>query len=122
MVSIDLFGRLLLIERREALAWEFDPVANIDDHAPNPTSYAGPQYGSFTPESDDRGHQTSHVSIPEEAHSTDSLLGRREADHHHDVAPTFHDHHDPVSLFQVISGLCMSSRAMAAVFNGFIYG
>jgi len=119
MVSIDLYGRLLVIERREALAWGFDPVAKIDAHAPNSASYAGSQYGSFNPESDDRGHQTSHVSVPGEAHSTDSLLDR-EADRH--GAPTFHDHHDPISLFQVISGLCMSSRAVAAVFNGFVYG
>ena len=122
MVSIDLYGRLLVIERREALAWGFDPVANIDaflDHAPNSASFAGPQYGSFTPESDGGRHQTSHISVPGEAHSTDSLLGR-EADCH--GAPTFHDHHDPISLFQVIRGLCMSSRAVAAVVNGFVYG
>ena len=121
MVSIDLFGRLLVIERREALGWGFEPVANIDmsDHAPNSASHIGLQYGSFTSESDDRGHQTSHISVPGESHSTDSLLGPQ-ADRL--GAPTFHDHHDSMSLFQVIRGLCMSSRAVAAVVNGFVYG
>ena len=121
MVSIDLVGRLLVIERREALGWGFEPVANIDasDHAPNPASHVGLQYGSFTSESDDREHQTSHISVPREAHSTDSLLGP-EADRL--GAPTFHDHHGPISLFQVIRGLCKSSRAVAAVVNGFVYG
>ena len=122
MVSIDLLGRLLVIERREALAWGFDPVANIDassDHALNSASHPGPQYGGFTPESDDREDQTSHISVPEEARSTDSLLGRQ-ADRRGE--PTFHDHRDPLSLFQVIRELFTSSRAVAAVVNGFVYG
>ena len=119
MVSIDLFGRLLVIERREALGWGYEPNIDASDHAPNSASHVGLQYGSFTSESGDRGHQTSHVSVPGEAHSTDSLLGP-EADRL--GAPAFHDYHDPISLFQVIRGLCMSSRAVAAVLNGFVYG
>ena len=118
MVSIDLIGRILVIERREAIAWGFDPVANIDASSGH-ASHAGLQHGSFTPELDDREDQTSHISVPGGTHSTDPLLGR-EADRHGEQ--TFHDHRDPLSLFQVIRELFMSSRAVAAVVNGFVYG
>jgi len=120
-----MFGRLLLIERKEALSWGFDPVANADasfDHAPNLASYAGPQYGTFTAGtglSAERGQQASQISVPGEADSIDSLLGL-ETDTH--GAQTFHTQHDSISLFQVIKGLCTSSRAMAAVVNSLVYG
>lgn len=120
-----MFGRLLLIERKEALSWGFDPVANTEasfDDAPNHASYAGPQYGTFTAGtglSAERVQRASQLSVPGEAGPIDSLLGR-ETDTH--GAQTFHAQHDPISLFQVIKGLCTSSRAMAAVVNSLVYG
>jgi DHA1 family solute carrier family 18 vesicular amine transporter 1/2 len=128
VISIDLFGRLLLIERREALAWGFDPLTNSNinascDHAPITSDNAGPQYGTFTAETGlpgQRGQQSSHISVSGEADSTDPLLNRELADAH--GAPPAHIQHEPISLLKVVRGLCMSSRAMAAVVNSLVYG
>jgi len=126
VISIDLLGRLLLIERREALAWGFDPVTNFNascDHAPITSDNAGPQYGTFTAEtglSGQRGQQSSHISVSGEADSTDLLLNRELADAR--GALPVHIQHEPISLSKVIRGLCMSSRAMAAVVNSLVYG
>ena len=124
VISIDLIGRLLLIERREALTWGFDPVTNIDtsfEHAPS--SSAGPQYGTFTAETSPSvqwGQQASHISASGEADSTDPLL-KREAAEAHGALP-FHIQREPISPFKVIKGLCMSSRAMGAVASSLVYG
>jgi hypothetical protein len=126
VISIDLIGRLLLIERREALAWECDPVADMSasyEHDPISSDYAGPQYGTFTSEtglSDQRGLQVSHISAARGADSTDSLLDRETVDAHE--ALLVHIPHEPISLLKVIRGLCMSSRAMAAVVSSLVYG
>jgi MFS transporter, DHA1 family, solute carrier family 18 (vesicular amine transporter), member 1/2 len=126
VISIDLIGRLLLIERREALAWEFDTVTNMSasyEHDPISSDYAGPQYGTFTSEtgiSGQRGQQVSHISASGEADSTDSLLNRETADAHD--ALLVHIQHEPISLLKVVRGLCMSSRAMAVVVNSLVYG
>ena len=122
VISIDLVGRLLLIERSEALAWGFDPVTSINascDHDPIISGHAGPQYGTFTAETTLAGQQSSHISVSEEADSIDPL-NRELADAH--GAPPGHIQREPISLFKVIRGLCMSSRAMAAVVNSLVYG
>jgi MFS transporter, DHA1 family, solute carrier family 18 (vesicular amine transporter), member 1/2 len=123
---MDLVGRLLLIERREALAWGFDPATNFNascDYAPITSDNAGLQYGTFTAEtglSGQRGQPSLPISVSGEADSTDLLLARELADAH--GALPDHVQHEPISLFKVIGGLCMSSRAMAAVVNSLVYG
>jgi hypothetical protein len=80
VISIDLVGRLLLIERKEALAWGFDPSASMNaapDHGLDPTSYTDPRYGTFTAETGSQGgreRQASDPSVSVETNSTDSSL------------------------------------------------
>jgi DHA1 family solute carrier family 18 vesicular amine transporter 1/2 len=125
VISVDLIGRLLLIERREALAWGFDPTADIDafsDHASDSAGYADPWYGTFTTETGlpgESGRQSSQTSIFGETGSTDTLLDREAGAH---GALKFHTRDDPVPFLRVIRGLFMSSRAVAAVVNSFVYG
>lgn len=125
IISVDLIGRSLLIERSEALAWGFDPAASIDaspDHASDSASYADPHYGTFTTETglpDERGRQASHASVFGETGPTDTLLDREAGAH---AALKFHTPDDPIPFHRIIKGLFMSSRAVAAVVNSFVYG
>lgn len=120
-----MIGRLLLIERREALAWGFDPAASINvsfDHVSAPASYLDPHYGTFTTESGllgESGRQAPHTSVFGETGSTDTLLDREAGAQ---GAPEFHPRDDPIPFLQVIRGLFTSSRAVAAVVNSFVYG
>ncbi|KAI0252708.1 MFS general substrate transporter [Lactifluus subvellereus] len=119
VIAVDLMGRLLLIERREALAWGFDPAASVDspvDCPPNLRNLTDSQYGTFSAETGfpcEGGRQTLHASDSEETDYADSLL---------DETMELHPQRDPISFFQVIKGLFMSSRAVAAFLNSFVYG
>ncbi|KAI9513136.1 MFS general substrate transporter [Russula earlei] len=120
IVSVDLVGRSLVIERREALAWGFDPAASINTSSRHPSvSPLDPPYGTFAAvkyfpiESESQG---SDISLPEESSSSlDQGPGAYEA-------LIFQTQPVPISLFQVIKGLCMSSRAVAAVVNSLVSG
>jgi hypothetical protein len=120
-----LVGRLLVIERREALSWGFDPAAGINapsSYAPNLTSHADPNYGTFTTETDllgESGPPASHTSVLGENGFTDTLLDREAGAH---GALKIHTRGDPIPFLRVIRGLFMSSRAMAAVANSLVYG
>jgi len=125
VISVDLIGRLLLIERREALAWGFDPATNIyasSDRASDSVSHGGPHYGTFitgTGLPAESGRQASHTPVFGETGSTDTLLDREASTH---GALKLHTRDDPIPLLQVIRRLFKSSRAMAAVANSFVYG
>lgn len=125
VVLIDLIGRLLLIERREALAWGFDPAARANlssDYLSDSAVHEAQQYGTFTTETGlpgERGSQLSHAPVSGETDSTDPLLDRETGAH---ATQTFHTQHDQISFFQLIRGLCMSSRAVAAVVNSLVCG
>ena len=124
-ISIDLIGRLLLIERREALAWGFDPAANTNTsfvHASDSAGHADRRYGTFTTETGllgQSGSQALHTSVFEETGPTDTLLDREAGAH---GALKFNTRDDPVPFLRVIKGLFMSSRAVAAVVNSLVYG
>ena len=123
VISADLIGRLLLIERREALALGFDPAASIStssDHASDTDLH----YGTFAVEVGlprESEQQTSHSSVIGETGSTDTLLDRESSAH---AAMKFHtrDDSDPIPFLQVIRGLSTSSRAVAAGVNSFVCG
>ena len=125
VISVDLIGRLLLIERREALAWGYDPATSIDtssDQVSDSASYASPRYGTFPTEAGlpaESGRQSLYSPVPGEVGSTDALLDR-EASIHRPLKP--HTRDDPIPFLEVIRRLFMSSRAMAAVANSFVYG
>ncbi|KAI0296710.1 major facilitator superfamily domain-containing protein [Russula brevipes] len=125
VISVDLVGRLLLIERKEALAWGFDPSASMNtspDHASHPNSYTDPRYGTFAAETGSQGgreRQASDPSVSVETDSTDSTLDG-ETGAHGELTSTTQD--EPISFFQVIRVLCMSSRAVAAVLNSLVSG
>jgi hypothetical protein len=125
VISIDLVGRLLLIERKEALAWGFDPSASMNTasgHGLDPTSCTDPLYGTFTAETGSQGgreRQASDPSVSVGTNPTDSTLDGETGAH---GALTSVTQDDPISFFQVIKGLCMSSRAVAAVLNSLVSG
>jgi len=125
VISVDLIGRLLLIERREALALGFDPAASISassDHASDSASHADPHYGTFAVEAGlpvESGQQTLHTSVIGETGSTDTLLDRESSGRGAVKLPT---QDDPISFLQVIRGLFTSSRTVAAMVNSLVYG
>jgi hypothetical protein len=125
VISVDLIGRLLLIERREALALGFDPAASIgasSDHAPDSASHADAHYGTFAVEAGLPGEserQALHTPVIGETDSTDTLLDRESSAH---GAIRFHTRDDPIPFLQVIRRLFTSSRAVAAVVNSLVYG
>ena len=127
---VDLIGRLLLIERREALAFRFDPATSTSisassDHASDSTSHADlhSSYGTFAVEASLPGEsgQQALRSTPVigETGSTDTLLERESSTR---GAMKFHTRDDPIPFLQVIRGLFASSRAVAAVVNSLVYG
>jgi MFS transporter, DHA1 family, solute carrier family 18 (vesicular amine transporter), member 1/2 len=124
VISVDLIGRMLLIERREALALGFDPAASISassDHASDSASHADPHYGTFAVEAGlpgESGQQT-HTSVIGETGSTDTLLDRESSGR---GVMKFHTRDDPIPFLKVIRGLFTSSRAVAAVVNSLVYG
>ena len=129
VIMVDLIGRLLLIERREALAFGFDPATSTSigassDHASDSTSHADPHstYGTFAVEAGlpgESGQQALHTSVIGETGSTDTLLERESSAL---GAMKFHTRDDPIPFLQVIRGLFTSSRAVAAVVNSLVYG
>ena len=122
VILVDLIGRLLLIERREALALGFDPAAITSasfNHASDSASQADPHYGTFATEAGLPGQQALHTSVIGETGSTDTLLERESSGR---GAMKFHTQDDPIPFLQVIRGLFTSSRAVAAVVNSLVYG
>ena len=126
VISVDLIGRLLLIERSEALALGFDPASSIiasSDHASDSsTSHAHPHYGTFAVEAGlpgESGQQALHTPVIGETSSTSTLLDRESSVH---GAVKSHTQDDPIPFFQVIRGLFASSRAVAAVVNSLVCG
>ncbi|KAF8499074.1 MFS general substrate transporter [Russula emetica] len=124
VISVDLLGRMLLIERREALTLGFDPAASISassDHASDSASHADPHYGTFAVEAGLPGEsgQQAHTSVIGETGSTDTLLDRESSAR---GGMKFHTRDDPIPFLQVIRGLFTSSRAVAAVVNSLVYG
>jgi DHA1 family solute carrier family 18 vesicular amine transporter 1/2 len=125
VISVDLIGRLLLIERREALALGFDPAASISassDHVSNSASHADPDYGTFAVGAGipgEGGQQALYTSVIGETGSTDTLLDRESSGR---GAMKFHTGDEPIPFLQVIRGLFTSSRAVAAVANSLVYG
>jgi hypothetical protein len=125
IISVDLIGRLLLIERSEALTWGFDPAASINassDHASASAGYADPCYGTFPTETGfpaESGWQASDTSIVGETSSTDALLDRGASTH---GALKSHTRDEPMPFLRIIKELFKSSRAVAAVVNSFVYG
>ena len=125
VILVDLIGRLLLIERREALALGFDPATSISapsDHASDSASHADLNYGTFAVEAGlpgESGQQALHSSVIGETCSTDTLLDR-DASVRGQMKP--HTRDDPIPFLQVIRGLFTSSRAVAAGVNSLVYG
>lgn len=124
VISVDLIGRLLLIERREALALGFDPAVIIgaSDHDLDSATHADPHRGTFAVEVGlprESGRQAFYTSIIGETGSTDALLDRESSA---SGAMKFHTRDDPIPFLQVISGFFASSRAVAVVMNSLIYG
>jgi hypothetical protein len=125
VISVDLIGRLLLIERREALALGFDPAASISassDHASDSAGHADPHYGTFAVPAGlpgESGQQALHTSVIGETSSTDTLLDRESGAR---GAMKLHTRDDPRPFLQIIRGLFTSSRAVAAVVNSLVYG
>jgi len=123
VIFVDLIGRNMVIERKEALTWGFDPASSID--TPFGQASVGqpdPQYGTFASETDstnESGWQSSRASLVEGTHSVNSLLDQETTCHEVRVHQT---QHDSITIFEVIRGLCMSSRAVAAVTNSFVLG
>lgn len=131
VILVDLIGRLLLIERREALTLGFDPAASIStssDHASDSASHTDlhSSYGTFAVEvglPGDSGQQTLHSTVIGETGSMDAPLPvtvERESGVR--GAMKFYTRDDPIPFFQVIRGLFTSSRAIAAVVNSLVYG
>jgi hypothetical protein len=126
VISVDLIGRLLLIERREALALGLDPATSISapsDHASDSASYTDLHYGTFAVEAGlpgESGQQALHTSVIGETGSTDTLLGRESSARH--GAMKIYNRDDPIPFLQVIKGLFTSSRSVAAVVNSLVYG
>jgi MFS transporter, DHA1 family, solute carrier family 18 (vesicular amine transporter), member 1/2 len=127
IISVDLIGRLLLIERREALALGFDPAASMNASS-NPASdsavRAEPGYGTFATETGLSGEscrQTSHTSVivSGETGCPNTQLDRETGSY---GAPKFHTQGEPVPFLNIIRGLFTSSRAVAAVVNSLVYG
>jgi hypothetical protein len=122
---VDLIGRLLLIERREAQALGFDPAATISassDHASDSASRADPHYGTFAVEAGlpgESGQRALHTSVIGETYSTDTLLDRESSAR---GAMKFHTRDDPMPFPRVIRRLFTSSRAVAAVVNSLVHG
>jgi hypothetical protein len=127
VISVDLIGRLLLIERREALALGFDPAASISapsDHASYSASHTGLHYGTgtFSVEAGlpgESGQQALRTSVIGETGSTDTLLGRESSAR---GAMKIYNQDDTIPFVQVIKGLFTSSRSVAAVVNSLVYG
>ncbi len=112
VISVDLIGRLLLIERREALALGFDPAASISassGHASDSASHAVPHYGTFAVE----------AGLTGETSPTDNLLDRESRAL---GAMKIHPRDDPIPFLQVIRGFFTSSRAVAAGMNSLVCG
>jgi hypothetical protein len=125
VISVDLIGRLLLIERREALSLGLDSAASLSassDHASDSAGHADPHYGTFAVKAGlpgESGQRALHTSVIGETGSTDTLLDRESSAR---GAMTFHTRDDPIPFLQVIRGLFTSSRAVAAVVNSLVYG
>jgi MFS transporter, DHA1 family, solute carrier family 18 (vesicular amine transporter), member 1/2 len=123
VIAVDLMGRLLLIERGEALVWGFDPVESVNsslDGPPNLRSLMDSQYGTFSTETDfssEGERQPLYASDSEEIDYADSILDRG-ADEVMGLRPQ----HDAISFSQIIKGLFMSSRAVAALMNSLVCG
>ncbi|KAI0307480.1 MFS general substrate transporter [Multifurca ochricompacta] len=125
VIAVDLIGRLLLIERWEALFWGFDPAASVDDSFDRSSTlpnYTEPQYGTFSAEAsipDEEGRQDSYTFDSEEIDYINPPFDRKIGTHE---ALTVNLQRDHISFIRVIKELCMSSRAVAAMVNSFVYG
>lgn len=114
---IDLIGRLLIIERKDALLWGVDPAALLTDEQANSdvehTSGGSRENSEQTvagqPEivgemvQASTGEKNSTIQSPEK--NTTTVSSKK-----------------PLSLWSVVIGLCKSSRALVALLIVLVYG
>ncbi|KAH9994418.1 major facilitator superfamily domain-containing protein [Russula vinacea] len=117
-VSVDLIGRLLLIERGKH--WPGDSILlRINAsfvHASDSAGHVDRHYGTFTTETGllgQSGSQALHTSVFGETGPTDTLLDREAGAHGRSNSYS----RRPIPFLRVIKGLFMSSRAVALYFQ-----
>ncbi|KAI0271635.1 MFS general substrate transporter [Gloeopeniophorella convolvens] len=125
VIGLDMIGRLLLIERREALVWGFDPAAaKVGPYSelPDECGQVASNYGTFNTGTGATvpACEGQDAVSPEAANFPfgSSMSPRCDADG--SIAPPYH--RVPISFLDVLKGLSKSSRARAAVVNSFVYG
>lgn len=112
---LDLIGRILVIERKDALLWGIDPAADIQSETselpPNNNTRDYEETSNRNLQSNSDRIRPNNEPKPE---GTDDQLARSEAAVNNSLRP--------LSLFSVISRLFRSPRALAALFIVLTYG
>lgn len=97
--TLDLFGRLIVIERKEALLWGFDPAGSRVD---------GQQEAVSREMLSDSGNHN-HIDVRSGEKSVECADSGS-----HNTTPQVKG--EPPSLLSVVVGLCKSPRALVALY------
>lgn len=105
VTAVDLIGRLLIIERKDALKWGVDPPASSSSKKEHI------ELGDVTTKSEKDGGSISRESAPRAVMEVPSASTA--------IAPI---RHAPLSLIGVVRKLARSPRALAVMLNVLVYG
>lgn len=110
-IVLDLIGRILVIERKDALLWGIDPAVDTPDTSPN----------IVTETSEEISNQNLRTISDEISRNSEPKVDRTD---NQSVRPeaVVNDSPRRLSLVSVISRLFRSYRALAALFIVLVYG
>ena len=107
LAGVDLFARLLLIERKDAIQWGVDPTA--DPTEIRPSEAQDPTGGVDSVES----FSTPTDKTPKRPMGSDSTVRQMPAEPENDVV---------ITPLGVLLKLATSPRALVSIFSTFVYG
>jgi MFS transporter, DHA1 family, solute carrier family 18 (vesicular amine transporter), member 1/2 len=112
VIFLDFIGRIIIIERKDAVLWGVDPAALPGSDAP--VSENDNDSNDRTTAGTDKAEKTETDGLPMTSSPVDPAVLTE--------TPTDQAKTKPVALLTVIRKLSKSSRALVAIISTFIYG
>ncbi|KIJ51850.1 hypothetical protein M422DRAFT_223517 [Sphaerobolus stellatus SS14] len=118
VVTLDIAGRMLVIERKDALKWGIDPAAEPDPGSATPASTEDKDAATVAEEG---GTATSNEfqEKPSEKDATGAIIAHGVSD---SLPEDTAEQVRRLSFMEVLGVIFRSKRALAAIFNALLYG
>ncbi|KAF9470717.1 MFS general substrate transporter [Pholiota conissans] len=119
---IDLLGRLIIIERKEALLWGVDPAGSVTGSAVLPSASPEIDTGCQSEKMETKAEEGVQISEFRDIVAPANNVQPESGPSHSRSSQTSIPRKNPISLLTVLAKLGTSSRTLVACFILFVYG